>query len=101
MMFSMRRPSALLSALPSALTTPVETVDWKPKGFPMAITSCPTRKAEESPIVACGSFDPPARTRARSVAGSVPIKSASKLVPSLKVAVRRFAPRTTWSLVRI
>ena len=52
MMFSMSRPSLLRSALPRALTTPVDTVDWNPNGLPMAITSCPAWSAADSPNVA-------------------------------------------------
>ena len=42
-MSSMSRPRRLRSVRPSALTTPADTVDWNPYGFPTAITSCPTR----------------------------------------------------------
>ena len=47
--FSISRWSRLRMPRPVALTTPVETLDWNPSGLPMAITSCPTLSAEESP----------------------------------------------------
>src|SRR5439155_1122803 len=43
MMFSISRPVCARRVRPSALTTPVVTVAWNPSGFPMAITSWPTR----------------------------------------------------------
>ena len=45
MMFSISRPPSPRIARPRALTTPVETVDWKPKGLPMAITNWPDLQA--------------------------------------------------------
>src|SRR2546428_454771 len=39
MMFSMSRPVCARSVRPTALTTPVVTVAWNPRGLPMAITS--------------------------------------------------------------
>jgi hypothetical protein len=73
MTFSISRPSWLRKARPSALTTPVETEDWNPKGFPIAIINWPTRNEAESPSVAKGRPEPSARITAKSVAGSVPI----------------------------
>jgi S1-C subfamily serine protease len=49
------------AARPSALTTPVDTVDWNPNGLPIAITSWPTRSDAASPSVAKGRFDESAR----------------------------------------
>src|SRR5437879_5209269 len=49
MTFSISWPPTPRSVRPSALTTPADTVDWKPSGLPMAITSWPTRNAAESP----------------------------------------------------
>jgi hypothetical protein len=43
MTLSMSLPEPALSDRPRALTTPVVTLYWKPKGLPMAITSWPTR----------------------------------------------------------
>lgn len=70
-----------------ALTTPVETVECKPSGSPMAMTSCPTRNVSELPNSVAGRSRAASRTRARSVDGSSPINSASKRSPSLVVAV--------------
>ena len=39
MTFSISRPVRLRSDRPSALTTPADTVDWKPSGLPIATTS--------------------------------------------------------------
>ncbi len=68
-----------------ALTTPVDTVDWKPNGLPMAITSWPARSCDESPSVEYGRFEPSALITARSVAGSLPTRDAVVLVPSVRV----------------
>ncbi len=51
-MFSISRPSRARMLRPSALTTPVDTVDCKPSGLPIAITSWPTRSASLSPSCA-------------------------------------------------
>ena len=53
-MFSMSRPSRARMLRPSALTTPVDTVDCNPSGLPIAITSWPTRSASLSPSCAYG-----------------------------------------------
>ena len=37
--FSISRPPSPRIARPTALTTPVETVEWNPNGLPMAITN--------------------------------------------------------------
>lgn len=101
MIFSMRRPARLRKARPRALTTPVETVDWKPNGLPMAMTTWPTRRAAESPRLAKGRPAAFTRITARSVAGSVPTISPARVRPSSRVAWRSRAWATTWSLVRI
>jgi hypothetical protein len=46
---SMSRPDRARRDRPNALTTPAVTLYWKPYGFPMAITTWPTRSARESP----------------------------------------------------
>ena len=66
-MFSISRPPTPRIARPVALTTPVETVERKPSGLPMAITSWPTRRASLSPSSAYGRSRAARRTRARSV----------------------------------
>jgi hypothetical protein len=99
MMFSISRPVRLRSERPSALTTPADTVDWKPSGLPIATTSCPTRSAAESPSVAGGRSAASARTTARSVAGSLPRSRPPKLRPSGSVSSSRSAPSTTWLFV--
>ena len=92
MMLSISRPSCERMLRPSALTTPVETVESKPSGLPMAITSWPTRRASESPSVQIGRSRAARRTSARSVAGSSPISSASSRSPSFVVAVSLLRP---------
>ncbi len=94
-MFSISLPSRVRNARPSAVTTPVETVDWNPNGLPTAMTSCPTRSDAESPIEACGSPEPSARITARSVAGSTPATAATSARPSASVTVSPRAPATT------
>ena len=76
MMSSMSRPERERSERPSALTTPVVTVVWKPSGFPIAITSCPGRSTRESPSSTLGRSRDWIRTTARSVSGSSPTRSA-------------------------
>ena len=46
---SISRPDCARSERPSAETTPVVTVDSKPSGLPMAITSCPRLSRLELP----------------------------------------------------
>ena len=58
MMSSINRPDRARSERPSALTTPAVTECWKPYGLPIAIATCPTRTARESPSVAQGSDGP-------------------------------------------
>ena len=84
-----------------ALTTPAVTVYWNPYGLPMAITSWPTRIAEESPSGAATRSSPEMRTTARSVSGSAPTRCASNCRPSASVAVSVWASATTWLLVRM
>ena len=50
-MSSISRPDRDRSDRPSALTTPAVTVAENPSGLPMAMTSCPTLIACESPSV--------------------------------------------------
>jgi hypothetical protein len=99
MMSSMRRPVALLSERPIALTTPADTVDWKPNGLPIATTSCPTRSDADSPNRAVGSPEPSARITARSVAGSLPASVAPSVEPSVSVTSRSVAAFTMWLFV--
>jgi hypothetical protein len=102
---SMRRPLRERSERPSAETTPVVTVDSKPSGLPMAITSWPRFSRLESPSVAAGSVTASStRNSARSVSGSSPTSRARKSWPSAVVtAMRAAAPAApaTWLLVRM
>ena len=85
---------------PRALTTPVVTVDWKPSGSPMAMTSCPTRSASESPRVTAGNTAAlSARITARSVLGSEPTTDAASSVPSWSVMRGCAPPSTTCAFV--
>ena len=52
---SISRPERARSERPSAETTPVVTVDSKPSGLPIAITSWPRLSSLELPRVAAGS----------------------------------------------
>src|SRR5213593_910021 len=61
----------------STVTAGVVTVLWKPRGLPMATTSCPTRSAAESPNSATVSETGGTRMTARSVSGSSPTSSAA------------------------
>ena len=88
-----------VSADAVALTTPVDTVERKPSGFPIAITNCPTRKASLSPSSANGRSRAASRTSARSVSGSSPTSSASSRSPSSVTAVSFVRPLATWLLV--
>src|SRR6267378_1259593 len=97
---SISRPLCARRLRPSALTTPVVTVCWKPYGLPIAIASCPTRTSREEPSTAAGVTAPPRRITAISVSGSSPTRSASRLEPSENVARMPRAPCTTWLLVR-
>src|SRR4051812_46035498 len=49
MMLSLSRPVAERNERARLLTTPAVTVYWNPYGLPMAIATCPTWMAEESP----------------------------------------------------
>jgi hypothetical protein len=80
----MSRPSCARSVRPGALSTPALTVKEKPRGLPMAMTSCPTRSLPLSPNSAAGRWLPSTWTTARSVAGSTPTTLASRVLPSLK-----------------
>ena len=85
---------------PSAETTPVVTVDSKPSGLPMAMTSWPRLSSLELPSGAAGSVTGAStRTSARSVSGSSPTTRAARLRPSTVVTLTRAAPSTTWLLV--
>ena len=98
---STSRPVEARSERPSADTTPAVTVDSKPSGLPMAITSCPRRSRRESPRVAAGNVSGSlTRTSARSVSGSSPTTCAVRLRPSAVVTRTLVAPPTTWLLVR-
>ena len=100
-MFSINRPVCARSVRPSALTTPVVTVAWNPSGFPMAITSWPTRSADESPSSALGRPVSCTRTTARSLCGSSPTGAATSSRPSWSRISIRSAGLTTWLLVRM
>src|SRR5580765_7974057 len=68
----------------------------------MAIATCPTRTALESPSVAHASGGPnetPMRITARSVSASRPTRSARSERPSGSRTLRRPAPSTTWLFV--
>ena len=95
MMLSMSRPVVLRSERPSALTTPADTVDSKPNGLPMAITSWPTRRRADCPKRAAGSAGASTRMTARSVPGSSPVSVAAKRRPSVSDTSRSWAPWTT------
>ena len=95
------RPASERSVRPRALTTPAVTVYWNPYGLPMAITSWPTRIAEESPSGAATRSSPEMRTTARSVSGSAPTRRASNCRPSARVAVTVAASATAWLVVRM
>src|SRR5829696_8315867 len=110
MTFSIRRPLSPLMERPRALTTPAVTLRWKPKGLPMATTSCPTTRFPASPSVAAvGSSSGVKRTTARSLGGSSPKTSAGTGDPPESVtsmpserpprAPALLRPRTTWALV--
>ena len=97
---SISRPVRARSERPSAETTPAVTVDSKPSGLPMAITSWPRRSRLESPSVAAGSVTGAStRTSARSVSGSSPTTRAVRLRPVGGHSSTRAAPPTTWLLV--
>ena len=85
---------------PSAETTPVDTVDSKPSGLPIATASWPTRgDSAASTGRYVGSAAASVRSSARSVAGSSPTICASRVSP---VGVRTLtwrAPWTTWLFV--
>ena len=79
-----------------------KTVCSRPRGFPMAMTHSPTLSAPELPRGRNGNSRSAASifSRARSIRGSVPMTSASWLVPSLRVTIRRLLPATTWWLLK-
>ena len=93
--FSMSLPCRLRKVRPTALTTPVDTVDWNPRGLPMAMINCPTRNKLDSPNAANGSPELSARITARSVAGSTPTRVAGIVVPFVSVTDSCFASCTT------
>ncbi len=107
--FSISRPLSPRIERPTALTTPVVTLRWKPKGLPIATTSWPTTRSPASPSVATvGSSSGAKRITARSLGGSSPRTSAGTEDPSESVtwispsalpALRLRRPRTTWLLV--
>src|SRR5437762_2355936 len=97
---SISRPPTERNERPSALTTPAVTVLWKPSGLPIAMTSCPTRSAAESPNSATVSETGGTRMTARSVSGSSPTSSAATGRPSANATSIRVASCTTWLFVR-
>ena len=97
---SISRPVLARSERPSAETTPAVTVDSKPSGLPIAMTSWPRLSRRESPSGANGRVRLSLiRTSARSVSGSSPTIWAVRFWPSAVVARMRAAPPTTWLLV--
>ena len=72
-------PWALTTGRSRAETMPVVTVEDRPNGLPMAMTSCPVVSLSESPSWATvrSSGASLSWMTARSVAGSVPVVSAS------------------------
>ncbi len=80
---------------PRALTIPIVTVCFKPKGLPIARTRSPTRACEESAIAIVGRFVASTFNTAMSVFASVPTSFAfiSRLLS--KVTVMSFAPSIT------
>src|SRR5207249_714302 len=72
---------------------------WKPRGLPMATTSCPTRSAAESPNSATVSETGGTRITARSVSGSSPTSAAGTGRPSANATSMRVASCTTWLFV--
>eukprot|EP00967_Tisochrysis_lutea_P049776 scaffold61075_cov36-Tisochrysis_lutea.AAC.2 len=98
---SMSRPSLPRSDRPLAETTPAETVEAKPRGLPMATTSCPTASASESPSMANGRFEFVwSRTSARSVATSRPTVVPRSVRPSVSETFIWLAEPTTCALER-
>src|SRR5437879_1021178 len=67
----------------------------------MAMTTCPTRSAAESPSGAATRDEASTRRIARSVSGSSPISSARRRRPSAKATSVLVAPCATWLLVRM
>ena len=63
---SINRPWVVRSARPRVLTTPADTVDWNPRGLPIAITSGPTLSVAETPSRAAGNPGAVRRITARS-----------------------------------
>src|SRR5262245_23827266 len=81
---------------------PAVTVRSSPKGLPMAIAHCPTRRRSESPSSATGN-EPEGvsiRSTARSVLGSRPTRVALNLRSSERPTSISAAFSTTWALVR-
>eukprot|EP00900_Chrysochromulina_parva_P023479 jgi/Chrpa1/5765/Chrysochromulina_OHIO_Genome00015632-RA len=95
---SISRPSLARMLRPMAETTPALTVDWKPRGFPIATTSCPTRRPRGL-SVAKGRPDWSTRSKARSVATSRPRTVADSERPSVSVTETPMASPTTCALV--
>ena len=96
--FSTIRPAARErtgSERPSADTTPAVTEPAKPCGFPIATTSCPTRRFSASPSTPGVKSVPSARSTARSESGSVPTTSTPTSEPSTKEARTPAVPLAT------
>src|SRR6266446_2378363 len=96
---SINRPPTERNEPPNRPTTPAGTVLWKPSGLPIAITSCPTRSAAESPNSATVSETGGTRMTARSVSGASPTSSDATGRPSANATSMRVASCTTWLLV--
>ena len=97
---SISRVACAQAAADGAEITPVDTVDSKPSGLPIATASWPGRSVSELPISTNGNADALARNTARSVAGSLPTTRASMRRPSLSVTMARLPTcSATWSFV--
>src|SRR2546425_2700514 len=90
---SISRPPTERNERPSALTTPAVTVLWKPSGLPIAITSCPTRSAAESPNSATVSETGGSPMDAPWVAGAGPTSPPPTRRPPAKATPVRAASR--------
>src|SRR6478735_6602228 len=69
MMLSMSRPVLERNDRARLLMTPAVTVYWNPYGLPMAMATCPTSMAEESPNFTLERFGASMSSTARSVSG--------------------------------
>ena len=87
----------------TAETMPRVSVCSRPKGFPMAKTSSPTRIRSSVSSRATGSVPSSGsgiRRIARSKSGSAPTIRAGTFVPRPSVTTTALAPKITWAFVR-